>query len=227
MPAVLVDLYSTLVHERPENPFYDAIAEALDVADEPWRACYRRLGPAMMKGEIASMAERVSLACLRSGQARDIARVEKVVTEKLPLFTGSVVLDPHATAMLASFRAAGYKVAIVSNASNYSEVVLDRLELRSKVDNVTMSYRVGWLKPHPAIYLAALSGLTVPACDATFIGDGGDDELAGARRLGLHTVLIDRGLAHTDGARRYADAVCMELNDAYTWVLTGQKIEHA
>jgi FMN phosphatase YigB (HAD superfamily) len=47
------------------------------------------------------------------------------------------------------------------------------------------SYAVGFVKPEPGIYLEAAQRLGVDPVNAVFIGDGGDDELAGAERAGL------------------------------------------
>jgi FMN phosphatase YigB (HAD superfamily) len=47
------------------------------------------------------------------------------------------------------------------------------------------SYAAGCVKPEPRIYLDAINQLGVSPADALYIGDGGDDELAGAERAGL------------------------------------------
>jgi putative hydrolase of the HAD superfamily len=46
-----------------------------------------------------------------------------------------------------------------------------------------------------------------------FIGDGGDEELVGARRVGMRTVLVDRGLPHSTRARAAAAHVVASLAD--------------
>jgi putative hydrolase of the HAD superfamily len=222
--AVLLDLYSTLVHEKPDNPFYSSVASDLAVEPVSWREQYRRLGAASMSGRLPDMAARVALACQESGQARDPALVRAVVDRRMPLFYASMSLDPEAHMMLAHLRSARIDAAIVSNASSYSETVLDALGLRSVVSHVTMSYRVGSLKPEPAIYLAALEALGVQADQAVFIGDGGDGELRGARAVGMRTVLVDRGLPHTSAARSDADDVCTSLLDAMHRILEGERM---
>jgi FMN phosphatase YigB (HAD superfamily) len=47
-----------------------------------------------------------------------------------------------------------------------------------------------------------------------YVGDGGDGELGGARRLGLRTVLVERGLPDTGSARADADVCCADLAEA-------------
>jgi putative hydrolase of the HAD superfamily len=49
------------------------------------------------------------------------------------------------------------------------------------------SFAVGCVKPDRRIYLTAIEQLGVSPEDTLYIGDGGDDELAGAERAGLRT----------------------------------------
>lgn len=49
----------------------------------------------------------------------------------------------------------------------------------------TFSYKVGIAKPEPAIYLSACSKPGVKPEQVAFVGDGGSDEITGARHAGL------------------------------------------
>ena len=44
------------------------------------------------------------------------------------------------------------------------------------------------MKPSPRIYNHCLSLLSVPASQGIFVGDGGSEELSGAKAVGLTTV---------------------------------------
>jgi len=211
LAAVLFDLYDTLVHAAPRGSFYRAVPTALGVGTERWLACYRALGPAAMTGEVPDMTSRVHLACHRAGQPRDREAVAAVVRNLLPLLYADIRADRQARTALGDLRAAGIRLAIVSNAARHSEALLDLCGLRELVDATTMSWSAGVLKPDPRIYRAALDALGVAAAEAAFVGDGGDRELHGARRLGLRTVLIERGLPHTESARADADRCCADL----------------
>ena len=61
-----------------------------------------------------------------------------------------------------------------------------------------VSCEIGALKPDPVTYATVLDGLGVEAADAVFVGNGGSDELAGARRAGfgrvVHCNVFDRTL---------------------------------
>ena len=54
------------------------------------------------------------------------------------------------------------------------------------------SSSLGLSKPDPQIYLHCCELLGVEPGEAVFVGDGANDELAGARRVGMHALLIHR-----------------------------------
>ncbi len=118
---------------------------------------------------------------------------------------------PQALGTLDALRAAGLRLAVVSNAAPASEPLLDIHGLRTRVDAVVLSCSIGVLKPDPRIYRVALDALRIDAADAAFVGDGGDNELRGARGLGLRTLLVERGLPHTVAARADATVRCADL----------------
>ena len=75
-------------------------------------------------------------------------------------------------------------------------------------DVVIESSKVGYRKPDARIYELACEQLGVEPSEAIFVGDGANDELEGARRVGMHAILIHRegedplwGLDAWDGPR--------------------------
>lgn len=222
--AVLIDLYDTLVHKSPAGEFYRAVPAALDVDPDHWLACYRRWGRATMTGTVPDLTARVLLACRDAGRCRPPAVVAAVIRAHLPLFYQDIRPDPDAPRLLGALRAAGCRVAVVSNAAGYTAPVLDTWGLRPLVDAVVLSCAVGALKPDPVIYRAGLTAVDARAADAVFVGDGGDRELAGARSIGLRTVLVDRALPHTAAAAEHADVVCANLRAAERVLLPHQSV---
>ena len=59
-------------------------------------------------------------------------------------------------------------------------------------DAEIFSCSVGLRKPDPRIYHLACGQLGVAPEDALFVGDGDNDELAGAERVGMTAVLLER-----------------------------------
>jgi putative hydrolase of the HAD superfamily len=59
-------------------------------------------------------------------------------------------------------------------------------------DAEVFSCSCGLRKPDPQIYRLALEQLGVDAAAALFVGDGANDELAGAERVGMRAILVHR-----------------------------------
>jgi HAD superfamily hydrolase (TIGR01549 family) len=60
------------------------------------------------------------------------------------------------------------------------------------VDAAVSSGAHGKTKPHPAIFETALEQLGVAAADAVMVGDSVEDDVEGARAVGMRGVLLDR-----------------------------------
>src|SRR5206468_8569944 len=63
-------------------------------------------------------------------------------------------------------------------------------ELAPHVDDVVLSCAVGMSKPDPRIYRLACEHLDVTPEQCLFVGDGANDELAGAERVGMRAVCV-------------------------------------
>ena len=65
----------------------------------------------------------------------------------------------------------------------------------------------GFVKPHRSIFEAALDALDVTPEEAVMVGDSAEDDIEGARALGMRAVLLDRDGVHPDreGAIRSLD----------------------
>lgn len=97
---------------------------------------------------------------------------------------------------LADLRGRGLKLALVSNtARNLHEFVVHH---GIDVDAVVSSRAHGKTKPHRSIFESALGLLDVEPAEAAMVGDSVEDDIEGARALGIRAVLLDRDGRHTD-----------------------------
>ena len=65
-------------------------------------------------------------------------------------------------------------------------------QLAGLFDAEVFSNAVGLAKPDPRIYHHCCDLLGVSPAEAVFVGDGANDELDGARRVGMDAILIHR-----------------------------------
>jgi putative hydrolase of the HAD superfamily len=87
--------------------------------------------------------------------------------------------------MLTSLKRNGYKLGLISNCSSEEVTVLKNNALYTYFDNVILSYEVKCAKPDQKIYDLSMKELGVLPEQCVYIGDGGSDELNGAKKAGM------------------------------------------
>jgi putative hydrolase of the HAD superfamily len=102
------------------------------------------------------------------------------------------VIRPEAVAAIDAAKAAGCKLAILSNELDlfYGAAFRNRLPLMAQFDVVVDATYTGILKPDPRAYALCTDQLVLPATACVFV----DDQLrnvVGARRAGLQAVQLD------------------------------------
>jgi putative hydrolase of the HAD superfamily len=96
--------------------------------------------------------------------------------------------------VLAGLRGRGVRLGLITVCSEDVPTAWPETELAGLFDAETFSSDCGLIKPDPEIYLRTLAALDVEPGDALFVGDGANDELAGAERVGMTPVLfVPRG----------------------------------
>jgi putative hydrolase of the HAD superfamily len=91
---------------------------------------------------------------------------------------------------IAVLRAHDLRIGLVSNGQRDLEEFAEHHEL--DVDVCVGSMHHGYVKPHRSIFEAALEALAATPAEAAMVGDSAEDDIAGARALGMHAVLLDR-----------------------------------
>jgi HAD superfamily hydrolase (TIGR01549 family) len=92
--------------------------------------------------------------------------------------------------VLVELRMHGLKLGLVSNTGRDLEAFVAHHAL--DVDIAVSSSTHGKTKPHPTIFQAALDRLGVAAGESAMVGDSPDDDVEGARALGMRAFLVDR-----------------------------------
>ena len=109
-------------------------------------------------------------------------------------------LYEDALPVLDDLRRHGLRIGLVSNgqrdlAEFAAHHVLD-------VDAMVGSKSHGRIKPHPSIFLAALDALDVAPGEVAMVGDSYEDDIEGARALGIRAILLDRDGLRPDAPDR-------------------------
>jgi putative hydrolase of the HAD superfamily len=93
---------------------------------------------------------------------------------------------------LDALKARGLIIGAVSNWVWQLPELLHSLELVRHFEFIAASARVGFEKPHPAIFRHALAQAGVEPGEAIHVGDHLDADVQGAQGVGIGAVLIDR-----------------------------------
>lgn len=102
--------------------------------------------------------------------------------------------------VLEELRRHGLKLGLVSNTGrDLDEFVRHH---RLDVDAALGSRAHGWTKPHETIFRAVLDVLEVEPEDAAMVGDSIEDDVEGARSLGMRAILLDREGRYPDVQER-------------------------
>ena len=92
------------------------------------------------------------------------------------------------------------QLALASNFDERLIAIADRVTPLNRCHPVIVSSRVGYRKPHPRFFQAVVQALDVEPSQILFVGDDPHYDVAGARAVGMHAVLLARDGKRGPGA---------------------------
>lgn len=209
LSAVLFDLDDTLIdHSDEELPWPDYTFRHLRLVLARLRQSRPDLVESDFFATVASVrdpmwTERLISPSLPS-LLREVTRrigipaSDALIDELLDVYAWQpipgVVPFPGAAETLAHLRESGLSLGLVTNSSEpmwMRDIELAAYGLLEYFRSCRVcSSEVGYLKPHTAMYQAALKKLAVRAEDTVFVGDNPDTDLRGAAQAGIRQVLF-------------------------------------
>lgn len=229
--AVFFDLDDTLCNAGPawragETAAFEVLRERrpeldLEAARDVWRKVNDRLLERLNAGALtmAQVRARRFGALLKRLDAEDDGLAEALSAELARVRLASVRLFDDAVPTLDALRPACHLGVITNGAgddhddSQYS--TLRHLRLLDLFDSIWISDLVGFRKPDPRIFEAALGGVGMDPTEAAHVGDSLAKDVAGANAAGVLSVLIWRGegKAPRGSARERPRCVVRSLTD--------------
>lgn len=206
---VLFDFFGTLVTYAPHGPDHDfrrshRLQQSLGsgLGYDEYRLLWADIGN-RFEEEADRTGREFSMQDLGAEFLRQALACEPT-TDEADAVAGAYLTDwdmcvryvPGLKAMLEDL-SARHRLAVISNTSDTTLVPahLDAMGVRTYFDAVFLSITVGWRKPHPGIFTAALSELNINARDAVFVGDSYRADFQGPTQVGIRPFLIDPGHA--------------------------------
>ena len=219
MKAVFFDLFFTLAdleYQRINEFTLLNISRSHweNSAENPTAYSFRATGKVktekeMLESMVAGLPFAVTDSQLKKLVEIRCDRMKKALTE----------IHPDILLTLEKLKAAGIKLCLVSNADIIDKKYWDISPLKQYFDCAIFSCDVGIVKPDKAIYSLAMEKLGSAASESIFVGDGGSNELAGAKAVGMTTVLTEF-LSVKDNATRekilqWADFTVTDFKEIY------------
>lgn len=227
--TVLFDLFGTLVSysaSRTEQG-YPRAAAVLEEAGcrlgyDDWLGSWAGAGEALdaeaeATGVEFSMMDAFQVFAPTAGlDPEDLGLAAAFLRAYLDEWSAAVRVIDGAPAMLERLAAEGHRNVLVSNTHDADMVRrhLEAMGLLAHLTAVITSVEVGFRKPRPEIYAAALDPLGVAAADAVFVGDTLMADYIGPTAYGIESYLIvPDGDVHPEGLpldRRLATVLELE-----------------
>ena len=179
--AVVFDLWETLIDwDREANAQLNVDLEAIVGGEfrDRW------------SGSKAKYNGPIRVALAEAGVAEH--HMDDVCALRRDYLRACLVPRRGAVDTLRQLRGDGVKVGLITVCSEDIETLWPESEFAGLFDAEIFSSSFGASKPDPRIYLACCEQLGVAPEDAVFVGDGANDELAGAQRVGMRAILIHR-----------------------------------
>ena len=187
MKAVVFDLFETLVTEWQKPKYLQSeVAADLGVDLQLFLGEWQSLGKQRFLGDYPNVEQVIEKILNNLGVSRDKQLIIKVARKRELIKKQCFdVIESKIVEMLSGLKKKGYKIGLISNCSPEEIYGLEDCALRSYMDVVVLSCDVGMIKPDVKIYehCAFLLGEQTKNC--FFIGDGGSDELNGAKKAGM------------------------------------------
>ena len=225
--GILFDLDGTLWHaetppdwDRVTSLQYEAAAPLLrdagvegEAAMEFIRSLWRLFGPrfAATDGELVETAYEIgsatvveALANLGKDISEDFARAVWALVMEVPRRHYNTRPFPDTAATLGALGEAGLRMAVVTNNPLPASVIADDLEsmgVPPVIEAIVTSHEIGYRKPHPRIFEAALEQIELKPAEVAMVGDSFEADIQGALAMGMLPIFMRRPGDHADSMR--------------------------
>ena len=202
--GILIDLYGTLIpmgHQETRVRNLADAAKILGVAPEEFAKSWMDCIEDRCNGKLGSLEETMESLAAAQGVRPTPENLRRAVEKRLEF--SRMLLESSVPSLpgLDALRAAGFRLAVVSDASEETPRLWANSALSSRFDTAVFSFNVGVCKPDPRMYRTALERLQLPPSRCVYVGDGGSRELTGAEAVGLSAFLYRYPDDELDSAR--------------------------
>lgn len=190
--AVVFDLFHTLTSlESTWGAGRRTTCEMLGVSREAWDDQLQRKSRDRLVGAKKDPFEIVAQMARAIDPSISDDQVKAATENRIARFGAALHEIPDETStVLQCLKARGKRVGLISNADVMEVAAWGQSKIRHLFDSTIFSCEVGCVKPEKTIYELSLRELDVSPSESVFVGDGGSNELEGAKNVGMATIMI-------------------------------------
>jgi putative hydrolase of the HAD superfamily len=182
--AVVFDLFETLVDfdDVRSREFSSQVAQVCGRDADEFHSVWVEGRPLRDTGPMGPYLASIGLDASQAGRVLELRHD----------WTLGILARPKDGALdaLREIRSRGLRTGLITVCSEDTAEVWPQTPFAGLFDVEVFSSACGLSKPDPRIYRLALDQLGVEPTEAMFVGDGANDELAGAERVGMRAVQI-------------------------------------
>jgi putative hydrolase of the HAD superfamily len=191
--AVIFDLFGTLADNFSSREYEEALkqmAAVLAVSPDDFKQGWYGSSRVRNSEAPTEMEARIEYICTKLGAAREKRHIKDAATARFDYIRRVMEPRKDAVEVISYLKRKGHKIGLISDCSDEIPVIWPKNPLACLFDATVFSCLAGIRKPDPRIYGLATNQLGVPFDSCLYIGDGGSQELTGAEKVGMHSVLF-------------------------------------
>ncbi len=192
--AIVFDYFGTLTVATPaavRRAGAARVATVLGVDPELFSATISSTFTERSTGRFGDLRQTMEWLAWRCGGRPSEGQVTEACTVRSEIEgTYARQVRADAVATLRFLRDRGLRIGVISDCTHELPELWPSLAVAPWVDAAVFSVTMGERKPHPSLYRAACAGLEVGIDEVVYVGDGGSNELSGARALGIPAVRL-------------------------------------
>lgn len=187
--AVIFDLFETLITEWGHKKYTkNEMCADLNIPREEFDLYWDEKEKDRYIGKM-SFTDSIIYVCEKCGKQVDDLTLSGIIDKRLKTKSACFEsLNPDVVPLLKELKAKGLKLGILSNCSSEEVTTIKQSKLYPYFDQITLSYEVGMQKPDICIYQETARLLGVDTVECIYVGDGGSNELPGARAAGMKAI---------------------------------------
>jgi putative hydrolase of the HAD superfamily len=217
--TILFDLFHTLTALESTWSRIPMTSEFLGFTKEAWNEQLLEKSKERLTGQEKDPFTIIKNMALAINPDIPEELMQQAVQNRILRFEGALVNIPRRTIdTIEKLKSMNKKIGLISNADVIEIFSWNKSPISKYFDTAVFSCDVGFAKPDREIYEYGLKKLNSKPEDSVFIGDGGSNELYGAKQIGLSTIMITGLIKEIwpdkiEAIKTYADYVIENIDE--------------